>query len=78
MRGPDVDRERSEQKRSLSEFLKLYNEGLPLGFPRATSTLLGEYQHRNAGLFKDGLWSLDLHRKKIMDWLPSYLKSLES
>ena len=76
--GPDLDRERSERKCSLAEFLKLYNDGLPLGFPRVTGVLLAAYQGRYAEQFKDGLWSLDLHRKKVMDWLPGYLKSLES
>lgn len=77
MKGPDLDRQRSEKKHSLVEFLALYNDGLPLEFPRATAALLAEYQNRYGGQFKDGLWSLGLHRKKFMDWLPGYLKSLE-
>jgi hypothetical protein len=77
MKGPDLDREHSEQKRSTSEFLVAYNEGLPVGFPRATSALLAEYKSQYAHQFKEGFWSLNLHRKKIMDWLPGYLKSLE-
>lgn len=77
MKGPDRDRERSERKHSLAEFLMLYNEGLPLEFPRATAALLAEYQTQYGGQFKDGLWSLDLHRKKVMDWLPGHLKSQE-
>lgn len=75
MKGPDVDRMRSEQKRSLAEFLALYNDQLPPEFPRATTALLAEYESRYAEQFKDGLWSLDLHRKKIMDWLPGHLHS---
>ena len=78
MRGPDLDRERSEQKHSLAEFLALYNDGLPVAFPRATTTLLAEFKSQYPGQFKDDLWSLELHRKKVMDWLPGYLKSLES
>ncbi len=78
MRGPDLDRERSEQKRSASEFLTLYNQGLPLEFPRATAAFLAEYKRQYADQFKDGFWSLDLHRKKFMDWLPGHLKSRES
>ena len=78
MKGPDPDRERSEQKRSAAEFLALYNEGLPLGFPRATAALLAAYRSRYADQFKGSFWSLDQHRKKVMDWLPGHLKSLES
>jgi len=77
MKGPDLDREHSEKKRSLVEFLALYNDSLPFEFPRATAVLLVEYKRRYADQFKDGLWSLDLHRKKIMDWLPGHLKLLE-
>lgn len=78
MKGPDPDRVRSEQKRSSAEFLTLYNEGLPTGFPRATAPLLAEYKSRFTDQFKGGFWSLELHRKKFMDWLPGYLKSIES
>ena len=78
MKGPDLDRERSEKKLTLNDFLKTYNEGLPAGFPKASLPLLREYQKTYAGQFKDTtLWSLDLHRKKFMDWLPMHLKSLE-
>ena len=77
MKGPDPDKERSEKKHSLADFLKLYNAGLPSEFPRASAALLTKYQNQYSSQFKDGLWSLDLHRKKFMDWLPGYLKSLE-
>jgi len=78
MRGPDLDRERSEKKRSLAEFVALYNDGLPTEFPRVTLALLREYQSKYAYQFEGGEWSLELHRKKIMDWLPGHLKSLEA
>ena len=70
MRLPDLDRERSERSISFSDFLKSYNENLPSEFPRATLALLREFKKKNAALFKNGdLWSLDQHRKKVMDWL---------
>jgi hypothetical protein len=77
MKAPDLDKERSERKLTLADFLKTYNAGLPAGFPRASSALLREYQKRYASQFKGDLWSLDQHRKKFMDWLPMHLKSLE-
>jgi hypothetical protein len=77
MKGLDLDRERSERKRSRAEFLALYNDNLPSNFPRASEALLLAYQGQYSGQFKDGFWSLDLHRKKFMDWLPGHLKSLE-
>jgi hypothetical protein len=70
MKGPDLDRERSEKQRSAAEFLKLYNEQLPDVFPRASKALLEEFRSAHAGVFKTkGVWSLDQHRKKVMDWL---------
>lgn len=78
MKARDLDRERSEKKLTIAEFLKTYNQGLPSGFPKASLSLLEEYRVRYKGLFKGhGMWSLDLHRKKFMDWLPMHLKSLE-
>lgn len=75
---PDEDRDRSEQGRSLPEFMTVYNHGLPSGFPRATVALLLEYKRQYGEQFKGGYWSLGLHRKKFMDWLPGYLKSLKT
>lgn len=70
MRGPDLDKARSEKSRSLQEFLTLYNENLPSMFPKASAPLLEEFKQDHTQLFKpNGLWSLDLHRKKVMDWL---------
>lgn len=71
MRTPDLDRERSEKKRSLAEFLALYNENLPATFPKASVSLLEEFRHHHMGLFPrhSNVWSLDQHRRKVMDWL---------
>lgn len=70
MRTLDLDKERSEKPHSLADFLKLYNENLPLTFPRASTALLEEFRSTHTDSFKsNGVWSLDLHRKKVMDWL---------
>ncbi|MCX6786681.1 MAG: hypothetical protein NTU85_02615 [Candidatus Kaiserbacteria bacterium] len=75
MRFPDVDRIRSEKSLSLSEFLKSYNEGLPSEFPRASLALLREFKVAHVTLFKhNDSWSLDQHRKVVMNWLPSRCK----
>lgn len=72
MKLPDLDRARSEKSLSFGDFLKSYNEGLPVQFPRASLALLREFKKTNAALFKnDNVWSLDQHRKKVMDWLTS-------
>lgn len=70
MRLPDLDKERSEKSRPLADFLKLYNENLPAAFPRASKALLEEFKKMYPDTFKGGqVWSLDQHRKKVMDWL---------
>jgi hypothetical protein len=73
MRSPDLDRERSEKLLSLPAFLKSYNEGLPFEFPRASLPLLREFRKGHATLFKHSdSWSLDQHRKVVMNWLPAH------
>ena len=77
MKGPDPDKERSERRLTVADFLRSYNENLPSEFPRASLLYLGEFRKVYPGMFKgDDAWSLDQHRKKFMDWLPMYLKSL--
>lgn len=74
MRTPDLDRERSEKKRSLVDFLALYNENLPEAFPKASTGLLEEFRSIHKALFSRGgnVWSLDQHRRKVMDWLRTH------
>lgn len=70
MRTPDLDRARSEKKRTLDEFLTLYNASLPAGFPSASVALLEEFRTGHKNLFPAGSrWTLDRHRKEVMDWL---------
>jgi len=77
MRLPDLDRIRSEKSLSLPAFLKSYNEGLPADFPRASISLLREFKKVHSTLFKhSNSWSLDQHRKVVMNWLPSRCKVL--
>ena len=61
----------SEMRISLADFLKSYNKNIPHGFPKASTALLKKYKDTHPLFFKhDNLWSLDEHRKKIIDWLP--------
>lgn len=73
MRTPDHDRIRSEKKRTLPEFVELYNEDLPQTFPRASTDLLKEFKKGHTSLFQSGKgWTLDQHRRKVMDWLRAH------
>lgn len=70
MKAIDLDKERSEQSHTLAEFLKLYNKDLPRAFPHASTALLEEFRGAHPSFFKShDVWSLELHRKKVMDWL---------
>lgn len=61
----------SEMRISLADFLKSYNQNMPASFPRVSVTMLKKFKDEHPLLFKHGnLWSLDEHRKKIIDWLP--------
>jgi len=56
---------------SLSEFMASFNQNMPESFLQVTEELLVKFREEHKGLFrKGGSWSLDQHRKKVMDWLP--------
>lgn len=77
LRNLEPERERSERKLSLTDFLKTYNEDLPEQFTQATIPLLRKFQEDSPSLFKDGdVWSLDKHRKQFMEWVRHYMRSL--
>jgi hypothetical protein len=66
----------SEVRMPLVDFLKSYNKGLPAGFPRSSRALLEKYKTLHPLFFKNGdLWSLDEHRKKVLDWIPQELEA---
>lgn len=61
----------SEMQISRADFLKSYNQNMPPQFPRASTLLLNKFRAEHTTLFKHGdMWSLDLHRKKLIEWLP--------
>lgn len=58
---------------SLLVFMESYNKSIPVGFSRPSVKILKMFQALHPGLFKRGdEWSIDRHRKKLMDWLLSY------
>ena len=63
----------NEIKTSLPVFMESYIKSMPAGFPLPTIEILKIFQTLHPALFKRGdEWSIDRHRKRIMDWLPSY------
>ena len=56
---------------SLSEFLESFNQNMPANFPQVSKERLMMFKKEHEILFrKSNTWSLDQHRKKVMDWLP--------
>jgi hypothetical protein len=54
-----------------AEFLESYNNNMPSGYPHVTLEILQRFKDSHPSLFKsNGLWSLDQHRKKMIEWLP--------
>ena len=77
MRRNAADLEISQAQISLPEFLESYNKNMPMIFPRATVPLMKKFKEDHATLFRHGdLWSLDQHRKRLMDWLPRNNKTI--
>ena len=57
---------------TMSVFMETYNKSIPPGFPTVSVTILKKFQTLHPILFKNGdEWSIDKHRKKLIDWLPS-------
>ena len=71
MKNSREELEASQKKLPLLVFLQSYNDNMPQSLPRASVALLEKFKEEHLTLFKpDNLWSLDLHRKKLIDWLP--------
>jgi len=67
----DADLELSQEMTTPVIFLTSYNQGIPPSFPQATLADLRQFEVAHPGLFKvSGYWSLEKHRKRLMDWLP--------
>ncbi len=78
LRNPDPEKERSERKLSIKDFLDTYNEGLPEQFTPASIFLLKKFREESPKLFQDGdFWTLDKHRMQFMDWVRRYMRSLQ-
>lgn len=53
------------------EFLESYNKNIPEGYPKVSLKILERFKEAHTSLFKgNGSWSLDQHRKRMIDWLP--------
>ena len=75
----DPVREMNEELVSTAVFLEMYNRETPHMFPRVSMEDLVQFELTHPRLFPTkGMWSVIKHRKKVMDWLPSYLRRIGS
>jgi len=74
--NPNV--EFNENLVAIGVFLAYYNQHIPTAFPQATLRSLKAFKKAYPALFPESeLWSIDKHRKRVMDWLPSYKEDPE-
>ncbi len=70
MKSKSNELEQNQAITSLVVFIENYNKSIPKDFPRATNKALKEFQITHSGLFKRADdWSIEKHRKRLMDWL---------
>ncbi len=63
----------NQTRTSLVVFMESYNKSIPVSFPQASVKILKKFQALHPILFRHAdEWSIDRHRKRVMDWLPSY------
>ncbi len=56
------------------EFLESFNANMPAGYPHVTPEILERFKYAHPNLFKKAnIWTLDLHRKRMIEWLPQNL-----
>ena len=64
----------NETPMTAQEFLKSFNDNMPQGYPLVTPEILEKFKLAHPHLFKSpNLWTLDLHRKRMIEWLPQNL-----
>ena len=69
------DLEINQVSTTMAVFMETYNKSIPDSFPTVSVQILKKFQALHPILFKNNdEWSIDKHRKKLMDWLPSSTK----
>ena len=73
MKKRDLELEKNQAMTTIADFLERYNRMIPAHFPKATTERLNQFRLANTALFRgiDG-WSIEKHRKRLMDWLANF------
>ena len=73
MKSKNIEWELNQVATPLATFVDAYNKNIPVDFPHASTKSLKQFQTAFPALFKNTEeWSIDKHRKKVMDWLSSH------
>jgi hypothetical protein len=65
----------SELPMTEAEFLTSYNQNMPESYPHVSLSIMQRFKEAHTNLFKGkGFWSLDQHRKRMIEWLPQNLQ----
>ena len=77
MKRRDVQLELNQAYTTVDVFMKSYNQTIPQGFPVVSVAMLKKFQEANPSIFSNkDKWSIEKHRKKLMDWLPMHINGL--
>ena len=72
MKKRDLELERNQTMTTPLVFKESYNQTIPLHFRRVSMEILKQFQLAHPALFKgSNEWSIEKHRKRLMDWLAS-------
>ena len=53
------------------EFIESYNANMPHGYPHVSLEILEKFKLAHPNLFRnEGIWTLEQHRKRMIEWLP--------
>jgi len=70
----------NEALTTIEAFIEYYNKNIPAQYPQATIAALKAYKVAYPSRFSETrsekCWSIDHHRKGVMDWLPSFKETL--
>jgi len=72
MKKRDIVLEFNQAMTTPAIFIEAYNKTIPTHYPKASIGILKQFQQAHPALFKRAdAWSIEKHRKRLMDWLSS-------
>ena len=64
----------NETPLTAAQFMESFNANMPAGYPHVTLKIMEHFKLAHQNLFKKpDVWTLDLHRKRMIEWLPQHV-----